>query len=464
MEFDNEVKLYWPGKEQGPGSDTITAKMVSSVVHPNPISETDSLFGPWLARERTEAYFSRQRIIQGDNLTALSWLAGSGHSSKIDLIYIDPPYLSQSNYHSRVLLVDGINKGWLQRSIFKDDGKPGLSVYLQQLYQRLILMREMLSETGSIFVHLDWHVCHYVKIIMDEIFGTGNFINEIVWCYTGGSGTKRHFHRKHDTILWYSKGENYTFHPQFRSYSEGTLQRGLTRVKGERFQLHEEGAMLQDWWVDINKILSPTAYENLKFPTQKPVALLRRLIECASNPGDLVADFYAGSGTLAEAAELSGRDWISCDNNSIAVRTMLYRLVEMKSRDFNLDVFEMNSDRMNDRPEIKLYGPYIGDSGGDSQWLEIGIESYTPKDNDAAKLERTWPWPIFIDFWEIDTDYRNDYFRSYWQVIRQQHRYYDLNIPTRVRIPLPGRTSYNIAVRVHDIFGRETICSADIPL
>ncbi|NLW91594.1 MAG: site-specific DNA-methyltransferase [Syntrophomonadaceae bacterium] len=460
MVFDSKVILDWPGKHQEWRSDVAIGKVASSLIHPNPILDTDNLFGPWLGEEEYKPN-PRPRAIMGDNLAVMSWLLSSGYSGKIDLIYIDPPYLSQSNYHSRILLVDGTRKEWLQRRVFQDDGNPGMSTYLDGLYKRFILMRELLAENGSIFVHLDWHACHYVKILLDEIFGNNHFINEIIWCYSGGSGTRRHFHRKHDTILWYSKGEKYTFNPQFRSYSEATLQRGLTRVKGDRFQLHEEGAMLQDWWADINKILSPTAYENLKFPTQKPVALLRRLIECASNPGDLVADFYAGSGTLAEAAETSGRDWINCDNNDIALGTTLYRLIEMKSRDFRLDTFEIDSP-VDDQPRLKLYGPYVRNESRESLWLEIGIEDYSPARDDRARLENPWPWSVLLDFWEIDTDYQEGFFHSNWQVIRQQHRCYDSNIPTRVRIPLPGGTSGSIAVRIHDIFGRETIRSVEV--
>jgi len=456
MIFDSEVILDWANKQK---EELVAAvNVLNSVIYPNPLYESNSLFEPLPGGISGEV--PRQHIIQGDNLSSLHWLATSGQSGKISLIYIDPPYLSQKSYNSRILLVDGEQKEWLQRTVFKDSGSPDLPSYLNHLYQRLVLMRELLSEQGSIFVHLDWHACHYVKVIMDQIFGRTNFINEIVWCYTGGSGSKRHFHRKHDTILWYSKGQDYTFHPQFRNYSAGTLQRGLTRVKGDRFHLHEEGAMLQDWWTDINKILSPTAYENLKFPTQKPVALLRRLIECASDPGDLVADFYGGSGTMAEAAELTGRDWISCDNNSIAIKTMIYRLLEMKSRNFCLDLLAGEA-ASPDLPGFNLYGPYLKTGGSECQWLEIGIDEYIPHNSDRARLELAWAWPVLIDYWEIDSDYNNECFRSNWQVIRRQHRHYDPHIPTRVRIPILNQASNRCAVRVHDIFGRETLRTAE---
>jgi len=457
MAFNPQVTLNWANKHKDQETGSTVEKVVTSVVHPHPLYESNSLFEPLMSEGVNHRALPRQRIIQGDNLTALRWLVNAGYSKKIDLIYIDPPYLSQSSYYSRVLLVDGNQSEWLQRNIFKDSGNQDLPSYLDHLYGRLTLMRELLSPTGSIFVHLDWHACHYVKILLDEIFGADNFINEIVWCYSGGSGSKRHFHRKHDNILWYSKGSNYTFNPQFRSYSEGTLQRGLTRVKGDRFQLHEEGALLQDWWTDINKILSPTAYENLKFPTQKPTALLRRLIECASNPGDAVADFYAGSGPLAQACEETGRDWISCDNNSIAVKTMIYRLLELQSQDFCLDVMDSASREAMDHPYFEIYGPHVMPAADDSIWLEIGIQNFTPSYSDRSRLLGEWAWTVLIDFWEIDIDYQEDCFHSCWQVIRDQHRQYDPNIPTRVRIPIPCRESYSVAIRVHDIFGNEAL-------
>lgn len=457
MVHDNEVTLCWVNKSKDIETEVNTELVRSSVIHPNPIFQTDNLFEPWLTRVEDFSVWPDKRIMQGDNLPVLHSLIETGHAGTINLIYIDPPYLSQSHYISRVLLQDGKHREWLDRSIFKDNGIPDLASYLHHLYVRLVLMRELLNDNGSIFVHLDWHVCHYVKILMDEIFGPGNFINEIVWCYTGGSGSKRHFHRKHDIILWYAKGSDYTFNPQFRNYSSGTLQRGLTRVKGERFHLHEEGAMMQDWWVDINKILSPTAYENLKFPTQKPVALLERLIACASNPGDTIADFYAGSGTLAEVCEKNKRNWICCDNNRLSIQTMLYRLIEMQAKDFRCDLLtECSDDDRSDMPKLELKGPKIQTGGEEYNWLEIGINDYSPYKEDNNKLKNEWPWPILIDFWEIDLNYHDDCFRSCRQIIRSQHRHYDMTLPVQIRIPIPHQETYRFAIRVHDIFGNQT--------
>ncbi|TAJ76420.1 MAG: site-specific DNA-methyltransferase [Gallionellaceae bacterium] len=148
--------------------------------------------------------------------------------------------------------------------------------YLAMITPQLILMHELLSDSGSIYVHLDWHVGHYVKLLMDEVFGKNQFRNEVIWGYGGGGAPTDYYPKKHDNLFWYSKSTNWTFNKQYRPYSEGTLQRGLTAVKGDQYQLSDEGAGLDDWWTDskVQKILSPTAYENLKYATQKPMSLL----------------------------------------------------------------------------------------------------------------------------------------------------------------------------------------------
>lgn len=309
MTHGNGVKLVWDRKmpkPKGPAAYFQEAEWV----FPGPVFGSDNLFGMAAGPRPGRDASPENQLIQGDNFDVLEHLLSEGYAGKIDLIYIDPPYLSESRYDSRVELDDGNSKVVMRRKVFDDTWGTGVSSYLNHIYPRLKLMRDLLSEKGSIFVHLDWHVSHYVKLVLDEIFSPARMVNEIIWCYGGGSGARRHFHRKHDVILWYAKGPDYIFNPQYRPYTEGTLERGLTRVKGGKYKLREEGAIMSDWWSDISKILSPTARENLKFPTQKPVALLRRIILTASCPGSLVADFYCGSGTLAEACEDNGRFWI----------------------------------------------------------------------------------------------------------------------------------------------------------
>ena len=194
-------------------------------------------------------------------------------------------------------------------------------------------MRDLLAEDGSIYVHCDWRVNSYIRMVMDEVFSSDCQRNQVAWCYGGGSAPKGYYHKKHDNLFWYSKHKDtWTFNRQFRPYTEGTLERGLTAVKGDRYELNEEGATLDDWWAgkEVQKILSPTAYENLKYPTQKPEGLLHRIITGHSNEGDLVADFFCGSGTTAAVAEKLGRKWIATDLGKFAVHTTRKRLIQVQ--------------------------------------------------------------------------------------------------------------------------------------
>ncbi len=458
MSLDREVILQWSNKRKDVTDERDVLVSNTSEVYPAPLLQMNSLFEPIMASVQMQEKQPDNRLIQGDNLDALYLLRQQGYAGKINLIYLDPPYLSESNYLSRVLLVENQSQQWLERPVFKDSYQSDLASYLSEVYPRLVLMRDLLAENGSLLVHLDWHACHYVKVIMDEIFGQTSFINEIVWCYGGGSGSRRHFHRKHDIILWYAKGQDYTFNPQYRSYSQGTLQRGLTKVKGDKYHLHEEGALLQDWWTDINKILSPTAHENLKFPTQKPKALLRRLVAFASNPGDLVADFYAGSGTMPQVCEEMGRSWLACDNNNIAVQTTIYRLIETQARPFRWE--ELNQYESGEggkvSPCLMLKPPRLYTGGQDYNWLELGIEDYKPGQDNADWLNRGYSWPILIDFWEVDLNYQEDVFHSCLQMIRPQRRYYDKTLPLEIRIRIPLASVYRLALRVHDVFGQHS--------
>src|SRR5262249_55226426 len=154
------------------------------------------------------------------------------------------------------------------------------------------------------------------------------------WGFGGGGAARNTYRRKHDNLFWYTKSGKWTFNPQYRPYTEGTHQRGLTAVKGPRYQLREEGATLETWWTDpeVQKILSPTAAENLKYPTQKPESLLERIITGHSNAGDLVADFFCGSGTTGAVAGRLGRRWIMADSSPAAIQTTRKRL----ERDDNL--------------------------------------------------------------------------------------------------------------------------------
>lgn len=282
------------------------------------------------------------RLIYGDNLMAMAaLLAGDEHTSsmrgKVDLIYIDPPFDSKADYRTRVMLpgVEIEQKPTvIEQFAYSDTWSDGTASYLAMITPRLILMRELLADTGSIFVHVDWHVAHYLKIAMDEVFGKKSFRNEIIYCYSGGGVPTNEMPRKHDNIYWYTKGDSWTFNTQYRPYSEGTLQRGRTAVKGPDASLRDEGTPINDWWPDVKKITSPTDPEKLYYDTQKSEELLTRIINMCSNTGDVVLDLFGGSGTTAAVAEKLGRNWISTDLGKPACMIMRKRMIDQEAKPF----------------------------------------------------------------------------------------------------------------------------------
>lgn len=393
----------------------------------------------------------------GDNLTFLRHPSQWMGDTSIDLIYIDPPYMTDIAYNSTINIGSDHDRDTVVRPVFNDRWASGLAGYLDMLYPRLCAMRDILSEQGSIFVHLDWHTSHYVRVLMDEIFGMDNFINEIVWCFGGGGNSRRHFHRKHDTILWYGRSPDYVFNPQFRPYTPGTLERGLTRVKGDRYHLHQSGALMQDWWTDINKILSPTAYENLKYPTQKPRELLRRLVEAASPPGSLVADFFSGSGTLAEVCSQTGRRWLMCDSSRLGLQTTIYRLIKNGTAPFR--IIAPHPWQNPPGGELILKKPQLSKFSRDHLLVDLGIDYFRPI---AVRDWEREQFSKYIEFWEIDWDYQG-MFNSCCQVIREKHRYQG---PLALDILVKIETGYSrrVAVKVWDVWGNQTMEVVDVQI
>lgn len=457
MSSEAGVRLVWDSKGEKLAERKIFFNECD-LIYPHPVWQTDNLFYDEIDIQKSRTEEVPNRIFYGDNLDAVKVLLDEGYKGKVDLIYIDPPYLSDSQYYSRIKIGE---KTWLSRPAFEDKWDYGLESYLDSLYNRLLCMKELLSEKGSIFVHLDWHVSHYVKLLLDEIFLPENFINEIVWCYTGGSGTKRHFHRKHDLILWYARGKDYIFNPQFRPYSRGTLERGLTRVKGDKYSLSSQGAIMQDWWIDINKILSPTAKENLKFPTQKPAALLKRLIATASNPDSIVADFYAGSGTSAEVCEEMGRRWIICDSSKIAVQTSKHRLIRRGVKAFKFESINNIVEPGKNGIKFSLKKPFIHKIEKDYSNLIIGIDE--PSKDEYEDYLQAGDGTALIDFWEIDLNFKGGNFSSDIQIIREKNNYHNSSIPLEVRLRLP-KGKRNIGLKIHDILGNSTLDIIEIKI
>lgn len=293
------------------------------------IDLSEALCGAAADKENIFAY--------GDNISFMKYLLDEcGMKGKIKLIYIDPPFFSKANYEAVLRndtaatdIVDGSSEKnhnkKVKRFAYTDIWEQGMEEYLTMLTSRLMLMRDLLADDGTIWVHLDWHSVHYVKIIMDDIFGDGNFINEIIWQYKSGGSSKKHFARKHDNILVYGKTKKYYLSlPKEKSYNRG--------LKPYRFKGVEEFCDDIGWYTLVNMkdvwnidMVGRTAKERTGYATQKPEALLERIIQASSREGDTVADFFCGSGTLGMTAERLGRSWICSDIGSAAAEACVKR-------------------------------------------------------------------------------------------------------------------------------------------
>ena len=304
------------------------------------------------------------RLIYGDNLLAMQALLvgdpATGLPSlrgKVDLIYIDPPFDSKADYRTKITLpgTDIQQKPTvIEQFAYADTWKEGTVSYLKMIYPRLVLMRELLSERGSIYVHIDWHVGHYVKIILDDIFGKENIINEIVW-NKGFRGTesKAIYQHAHDTIFLYGKNKNigYVWNQQYQPYKDDSMGRynkidedgkiyaliKRTRTDGSVYYgktyPKEEGKKINDVISHVPTMAS-TNSERVGYDTQKPEALLEILIKASSNEDDLVCDFFGGSGTTAAVAERLGRRWITTDIGKPASLVMRKRFIDQEVKPF----------------------------------------------------------------------------------------------------------------------------------
>ena len=271
----------------------------------------------------------QNKIYWGDNLQVMSHLLKT-YRGKINLIYIDPPFDSKADYKKRIELKG--KKIENDRTAFEEKQYTDIWIngeYLQYMYERLTLMRALLAEDGSIYLHCDPTMSHYLKLLMDDVFGKDQFLNEIIWWYKDPSGgTTRSFRRKHDILLFYAKTPNYIFNVDAvrMPYSEGTLRQAEegTISFGRVVKVNPLGKLPDDIF-EIS-IINSQAKERTDYPTQKPEALLERVIKASSNPGDLVFDCFMGSGTTQAVAMKLGRRFIGADINLGAVETTTKRL------------------------------------------------------------------------------------------------------------------------------------------
>lgn len=295
------------------------------------------------------------RLIYGDNLLAMAaLLAGDEHTpslrGKVDLIYIDPPFDSKADYRTKVNLpgVELEQKPTvIEQFAYSDTWSDGTASYLAMITPRLVLMRELLADTGSIYVHLDWHVGHYVKLVMDEIFGRKNFRNELIWYYYNKMPDTRNklFPRSHDVLYWYTKNESsdYFFEHQEEARSKPVKQLVRKKLEGRMINARDENGNVQyvertERTVDsvwrLSMLQPADKTENYGYFTQKPETLLERIFSATTRPGALVADFFGGAGTTAAVAEKLGRRWITSDLGKPAASIMRKRLIDQDARPF----------------------------------------------------------------------------------------------------------------------------------
>lgn len=237
-------------------------------------------------------YTEHGKVFLSESLKFLDQL----EPDSIDFCYVDPPFMSQKTRTGSA-------------GSYEDKFEGGLESYIDHLEDRLRALRVSLKPTGTVMVHVDPRVSHYVKVMMDDVFGIDNFINEIAWCYNSGGAGKRTLAKKHDTILFYGYGPDYQFNVTREPYPHDY---------GDKPGFHPDGRMLNDWW-QIG-FLSTRSAERCGYPTQKPLALLERILDVAVKPGDTVLDFFCGSGTTGVAATRKGCKFILCDENPEAVQ------------------------------------------------------------------------------------------------------------------------------------------------
>jgi DNA modification methylase len=389
---------------------------------------------------------TRNKLILGDNLAVMTTLLKDLHE-KFQLIYLDPPFLSGKQYSARIGRNEDSRRPeeWLTVEGYQDTWKDGAS-YLDMLYPRLKLVHELLAPEGTLYLHLDWHASAYARILLDEIFGTDRLINEIVWVYHGPSPIRTAFKRKHDTILVYSKSRSYTFNADAVRipYNPSTIKTFNSSSKagfGKTPDL-ERGKVPEDWW--YFPVVARLHSERTGYPTQKPEALLERIIQASSNPGDLVGDFFCGSGTTLAVANRLGRDWIGCDASPLATATSYRRFLLQSPRpafEYQCPIEFQNRSKGSIDIDIKI--------DADSVMLEV-VD--LPGENDS-------PFPESLNYCEVDWEYDGATFNSHDSQTRGW-RDNELDLHIGHKYKKPG--AYLIAVRCVDQLGVERFRTEEI--
>jgi site-specific DNA-methyltransferase (adenine-specific)/adenine-specific DNA-methyltransferase len=512
--FDNDRKteLVWEGK-----TDQVCNEVVPFVNSETIGSQGSNCEGNWV-----------NKLILGDNKLILSSLKNGPLRQQIEdqgglkLIYIDPPFDVGADFSMDVEI--GENKftkkpNILEEIAYRDTWGKGADSFVSMIFERLVLMRDLLSESGSIYLHCDYRVTAIVRCAMDEIFGAKNHINEVIWCYTQGGRPQEGYPNKHDTLHFYAKNiDAFTLNKDkikiaYDLYSDKsssaftkTDQDGrkyYTKVvNGKEYRYYQdEGKNPYDWWSDIPKVTGRAAVavgsELVGYPTQKPEKLLNRIILSASEENDLVADFFCGSGTMAAVAEKQGRKWIAADLGKFAIHTTRKRMIGVQGhlidngkdyrsfevieargcgRDKNLteiadaeivwegDRFKVNLINFRVSSSISLEDAKNNLLSGRKKTATVVVDNNLVRvsrlpDNSFFQTQLTHHWCDWIDYWSVDFDYGGREFKSHWQSFRTRKcRTLCLSSCDYQ----PNGTTSIVAVKVIDVFCNEV--SLTIPL
>jgi DNA modification methylase len=403
-----DVQLQWAGKHRPPPALAPALEMLEQV--------GDAASDGW-----------RNRLILGDNRLVLPALAAE-FAGQVACIYIDPPFATGTSFQTTA-------PGGPPQPAYSDE-HGGLASYLQMIYERLLLLRPLLAPHGSLFVHLDWHAAHYVKLILDEVFGGAQFRNEIIWRYRRWPARSRLFQRMHDTIFWYTVGgAPSTWHQLYEALSPSSLAQwgGKRRVdrqsaRGTRYSETgadaSPGAPMSDVW-EIPALSAPYA-EYVGYATQKPEALIARILEATTGPGDLVADVFCGAGTTPVVATQLGRRWLACDSGPLAIHLTRKRLLTL--------------------PACPPFDEWRVASGEEAL-VPVAVENCMQP---GGRVDVELAGAAGVDYWAVDFDYHG-VFRPGWRAFRTRKRP-TLDSACAHTYPAPGR--YILAIRALDRAGQ----------
>lgn len=371
----------------------------------------------------------KNRLFLGDNMSIMSALLPE-YEGRVDLIYADPPFFTNRKFHTRIGRGEDSRKPeeWKLADGYHDNWED-LDAYLQFLYDRLALMTRLLAPNGTLYLHLDWHADSYARLLLDELLGPESILNEIIWTYHGPSPIRTAFNRKHDTILAYVKGPKYTFNADAvrEPYNPSTVKTFAASPKAGFGKVPNlaRGKVPEDWW--YFPVVARLHSERSGYPTQKPESLLERIILASSNPGDLVADFFCGSGTTPLVAARTGRNFLAADETFRAVHTTRKRLAGTDAA-YTLERVAA--------PSLRSASSTIRRGSPRSFDLQVT--------DDSVILAN----PTDVEYWEVDPDWHGKTFLSAQQAVRPVRR-------GEIRRELKIKVGRRVCVRLVTVKGQQ---------